>query len=269
VPGRPTHRLSRRALLRGALVAGGGLAAAALLGCDDDELDGGNGAMTSKTAEWAYEGARGPEHWAVLAEAYSDCGGREQSPVDIAGHVEGGLEPLVFSYATPANVARASGPFIYADYPAGNTLVSAGRTYGLVQMHMHAPSEHTVAGEQFAAELHLVHADEAGALAVVGLLFALGEASEGIQAFLDAAPPSGETAEAVAIDPGAYVPSDAACYRYAGSLTTPPCSEGVAWHVLRETRTVSQAQVDALLEIGGGPTNRPVQPLHGRAITLA
>ncbi|MCY4616135.1 MAG: carbonic anhydrase family protein [Chloroflexi bacterium] len=269
MPGPPTQRLSRRALLRGALVGGGGLAAAALLGCDDDGLDGGNGAMTSKTAEWAYEGARGPEHWAVLAEAYSDCGGRAQSPVDIAGHVEGALEPLVFSYATPANVARTSGPFIYADYPAGNTLVSAGHTYGLVQMHMHAPSEHTVAGEQFAAELHLVHADEAGALAVVGLLFALGEASEGIQAFLDAAPPSGETAEGVAIDPGTYVPADAACYRYDGSLTTPPCSEGVAWHVLRETRTVSQAQVDALVEIGGGPTNRPVQPLHGRAITLA
>jgi len=219
--------------------------------------------------DWAYDGPNGPGRWASLDEAYSDCGGREQSPVDITGHVEGGGQPLAFSYSTPANVARNNGVFVHVDYPAGNTLVSRGRTYGLQSMHMHAPSEHTVEGEQFAAELHLVHADADGSLAVVGLLFALGEADPGVQALLDAAPPAGETAdEGVAIDPAGYVPGDPACYRYDGSLTTPPCSEGVAWHVIREVGTVSAAQVDTLRAIGGGPTNRPVQPSHGRAITL-
>ena len=219
--------------------------------------------------DWAYEGTNGPDRWASLDEAYSDCGGREQSPVDITGHVDGDGEPLAFSYGTPANVARTSGPFVYADYPAGNTLVSGGRTYGLQSMHMHAPSEHTVEGEQFAAELHLVHADADGSLAVVGLLFALGEASPAVQALLDAAPAEGETAdEGIAIDPTPYVPADPACYRYDGSLTTPPCSEGVAWHVMREVGAMSAAQVEALRAIGGGATNRPVQPLHGRSITL-
>lgn len=219
--------------------------------------------------DWAYDGPNGPDRWASLGEAYSDCGGREQSPVDITGHVEGGGEPLDFSYGTPANVARNNGVFVHVDYPAGNTLVSGGRTYGLQSMHMHAPSEHTVEGERFAAELHLVHADADGSLAVVGLLFALGEASPGVQALLDVAPPAGETAdEGVAIDPTGYVPTDPAYYRYSGSLTTPPCSEGVAWHVMREVGTVSPAQADALRAIGGGPTNRPVQPLYGRAIML-
>lgn len=219
--------------------------------------------------DWSYDGASGPDRWASLAEAYSDCGGRAQSPVDISGSVEGDATPLAFSYGTPANVARNNGVVVHIDYPVGNTLVSGGRTYGLQSMHMHAPSEHTVEGEQFAAELHLVHADADGSLAVVGLLFAFGEADPGVQALLDAAPPAGETAdEGVAIDPALYVPADPACYRYDGSLTTPPCSEGVAWHVVRATRTVSEGQVEALRAIGGGPTNRPVQPLYGRVITL-
>lgn len=218
---------------------------------------------------WAYDGPGGPEHWASLDEAYSPCGGREQSPVDITGHLEGHVGPLAFSYGTPANVARNNGMSVHVDYPAGNTLVSGGRTFSLQSMHMHAPSEHTVEGEQFAAELHLVHADADGSLAVVGLLFALGEASPGVQALLDVAPAAGETAdEGVAIDPTGYLATDAAYYRYGGSLTTPPCSEGVAWHVMREVGTVSAAQVEALRAIGGGPTNRPVQPLYGRAITL-
>ncbi|MYD65989.1 MAG: carbonic anhydrase family protein [Chloroflexi bacterium] len=219
--------------------------------------------------DWSYDGADGPDRWASLDEAYSDCGGRQQSPVDITGSVEGDATPLAFTYGTPANVARNNGVFVHVDYPAGNTLVSGGRTFGLQSMHMHAPSEHTVEGEEFAAELHLVHADADGALAVVGLLFALGEADPGVQALLDAAPAAGETVEeGVAVDPKPYVPADPACYRYDGSLTTPPCSEGVAWHVIRAAGTVSAAQVEALRAIGGGPTNRPVQPLYGRVITL-
>ncbi len=222
------------------------------------------------TSDWAYAGTAGPERWASLAEAYADCAGGQQSPIDITGHVDGDAAPLEFSYATPANAARNDGVFVHVDYPEGNSMVRDGRTYGLRSMHMHAPSEHTVEGEQFAAELHLVHADADGSLAVVGLLFALGEASPGVLALLDAAPAAGETVEdGVRVEPGVYVPADPACYRYDGSLTTPPCSEGVAWHVVREVRTVSQEQVDALLANGGGATNRPVQPVHGRVITLA
>lgn len=142
--------------------------------------------------DWSYAGANGPAHWATLAEAYSGCGGREQSPINLVGYVEGYAAPLAFSYGALASSARADGRALHVDFPGVDTLVSGGRTYRLVSMHMHAPAEHTVDGEQFAAELHLVHADPGGALAVVGLLFAPGAASPAVQAFLDAAPPAGE-----------------------------------------------------------------------------
>ena len=122
---------------------------------------------------------------------------------------------------------------------------------------------------ELAAELHVVHADAGGDLAVVGLLFELGEPSPVVQAILDAAPPAGETtSEGISLSASACVPSGTAYYSYDGSKTTPPCQEGVSWFVMREPRTISQAQVDGLLALSGGPNNRPVQPVGGRAIRL-
>ena len=256
------RRLGRRALLRGLLLGGAGLGAAALLGCGDDGPGG------AEAVEWSFSGSRGPGAWASLSEAFAACGGQRQSPVDLSGYTVGGRAPLGFSYATRAEAVRNDGVFVHVDYPAGNSLLSDGSSYNLLSAHAHAPSEHTVDGAAFAAELHLVHADAEGRLAVVGLLFAAGEASPAIQAMLDAAPAAGETARDAAIDPRAYVPADAAYFRYDGSKTTPPCDEGVAWHVMREARTISGAQVDALQALAGGPTNRPTQPVNDRPITL-
>ena len=249
--------LSRRALLRGLLLGSAGLGAAVLIGC------GGR-------VEWGYSGSSGPGAWASLSDEYATCGGSRQSPVDLTGYTPGGRSPLAFSYGTPAEAVRNDGVFVHVDYPGGNSLVSDGRSYDLVSVHVHAPSEHTVDGEAFAAELHLVHADADGGFAVVGLMFAYGERSPLIQVMLDAAPAAaGETArDGVAIDPGAYVPDGPSYFRYDGSKTTPPCDEEVAWHVMRETRTISPAQVDVLQALGGGPTNRPLQPANGRPITL-
>lgn len=175
----------------------------------------------------------------------------------------------MFSYGTPAKAVRNDGMFVHVDYPAGNSLISDGRSYSLKSMHMHAPSEHAIDGTRFAAELHLVHADAEGRLAVVGLLFAGGEPSPVVQAMLDAAPAAGGTVhDDGAIDPGAYVPANPSYFRYDGSKTTPPCDEGVVWHVMREVRTISAEQVDALRKLGGGPTNRPIQPINDRLITL-
>ncbi|MDE2697032.1 MAG: carbonic anhydrase family protein [Chloroflexota bacterium] len=150
------------------------------------------------------------------------------------------------------------------------SLRSGDRTYELASLHMHAPSEHRVEGAEFAAELHLVHADAAGDFAVVGLLFEPGEANPIVQAILDAAPATGETvAGGIALNASTCVPSGTAYYAYDGSKTTPPCDEGVAWHVMRDPLTISREQVNGLLAIGGGPTNRPIQPIGSRRIVLA
>ena len=226
--------------------------------------------MADAAAEWGYEGPIGPLHWASLSEAYAACGGEQQSPVDIRGYEASDRGPLAFSYDGDASAARNDGHAVHVDFEAGNTLTSSDRSYGLASLHMHAPSEHRVEGAEFAAELHLVHADEAGDFAVVGLLFERGEASPIVQAILDAAPAAGETVSGgVTLNAAALVPDGRAYYAYDGSKTTPPCDEGVAWHVMRDPLTISEEQVEALLALGGGPTNRPIQPLGSRRIVLA
>ena len=243
--------LSRSELLRGLLLGGAGLGPSVLLGC------GGR-------VEWGYSGSGGPGVWASLSEDYVMCDGRQQSPVDLTGYTLGRRSPLAFSYGTPGRV-RNDGAFVHVDYPGGNSLVSDGRSYDLKSAHVHAPSEHAVDGEAFAAELHLVHADAEGHFAVVGLLFADGEPSPLIQVMLDAAPAvPGETArDGVAIDPGAYVPDDPSYFRYDGSKTTPPCDEDVAWHVMREIRTILRSP-DRRTADACGRADQPPAPARQR-----
>ena len=114
--------------------------------------------------------------------------------------------------------------------------------------------------------MHLVHEGADGDLAVVGLLFRLGEPSPIVQGVLDAAPAAGAAAAGgVGLNAGLYAPGGG-CYRYDGSKTTPPCDEPVDWYVMREPKTISAEQVDGLLALSGGPNNRPVQPKGGRRI---
>ena len=264
-PGWRARTLDRRTLLRRGLLGGAGLAAALLFGCggDDDDI------AAAPPAAWGYSGPRGPEHWASLSEAYTTCAGEEQSPVDITGYEEGDAGPLSFSYASDASAVRNDRKFVYVDYETGSTLRAGQRTFGLKSAHLHAPSEHRIEGAELAAELHLVHADAEGDLAVVGLLFEPGEPSAVVQAILDAAPPAGESvSEGIALNADALVPGEPGYYRYDGSKTTPPCHEGVSWFVMREPRTISQQQVDGLLALSGGANNRPVQPIGSRAILL-
>ena len=258
--------MDRRTLLRRAVLGGAGLAAAVLFGCDDDDDDI---ASPPAAPAWGYEGPAAPEHWASLSEAYATCAGEEQSPVDITAYEQGDGGPLSFSYASDAATVRNDGMFVHADFEDGSTLRAGERAFGLKSAHLHAPSEHRIEGVEFSAELHLVHADAGGDLAVVGLLFELGEPSPAVQAILDAAPPAGETASGgITLDADALAPDGSAYYSYDGSKTTPPCDEGVNWFVMREPRTISQEQVAALLALSGGPSNRPVQPVGGRAILL-
>ena len=265
-PGWRARTLDRRALLRGGLLGGAGLAAAVLFACDDDDDDI---ASPPAAAAWGYEGPAAPEHWAALSEAYSACTGEQHSPVDITAYEQGDGGPLSFSYGSDAAAVRNDHKFVYVDFAAGSTLRAGGRTFGLKSAHLHAPSEHRVEGVEFAAELHVVHADAGGDLAVVGLLFELGEPSPVVQTILDAAPPAGETRNGgITLNAAACAPEDSAYYSYDGSKTTRPCQEGVNWFVMREPGTISQEQVAALLALSGGPNNRPVQPISGRALRL-
>ena len=222
-------------------------------------------------ATWGYDGAGAPEHWASLSEEYAACAdGRQQSPIDIAGYDRTDTTPISFAHSGEAESIRNDGRFVHVDFVPGNTLNVGQRTYALKSAHFHTPSEHTIDGESFAAELHLVHIDPAGNLAVVGLLFSLGAPSPVAQQVLDAAPAAGDTLfEGFSLNAARLMPGGLSLYRYDGSKTTPPCDEPVDWFVMHQPQTISQTQVDGLLTLSGGPNNRPVQPIGNRTITSA
>ena len=214
--------------------------------------------------EWGYQGPGAPEHWASLSPDFAACSnGKQQSPIDITGYQAGDPGPISFSYVSAEATLRNDGRQVHADYIPGNTAMLGGREFKLKSAHFHSPSEHLVDGESFAAELHMVHADSDGRLAVVGLLFMLGEPSPVVQSILDTAPPPDGTANA-----SIPLPTDLSYYRYDGSKTTPPCDEPVDWHVLRKHATISKEQVEGLLSLSGGPNNRSVQPTGDRVITI-
>ena len=225
--------------------------------------------MAAEPAQWGYAGAIGPEHWASLSDEYAPCGnGKQQSPVDLTGYQESDGGPLDLAYGSSEATVRNDSKFVHADYTAGALTVDQ-QTFSLLSAHFHAPSEHLIDGTIFAAELHLVHQNADGDLAGLALFLELGEPSPLTQAFLDAAPAEGAAASAsISLNDNGYMPTEMGYYRYDGSKTTPPCDEPVVWYVLRGTRTISQEQIDGLQALSGGPSNRPVQPIGDRKITV-
>ena len=219
--------------------------------------------------EWGYTGEGGPERWGDLSEGYRACKeGARQSPIDITGYVDGPGPPLSFAYGSPAAEIENDGRLVQAHYEKGNAIDLGGRTHHLKSLHAHVPSEHTIDGESFALELHMVHADDAGALAVVSRLYRRGDPSPVIQTLIDAAPGTGDTVDGRGrLDPSLYAPSNRDYYRYTGSKTTPPCNGPVDWLVMAETGTVSVEQARQVSGLTGEvPNNRPLQPLGGREI---
>ena len=264
---------SRRQLLRTGVLGAAGLVVGACAS-NDSTTAASVYTPTADTGEvkWGYSGAGGPANWADLSPEYERCrSGRMQSPIDITGYTLGDLSPLRFSYRSEPTELTNSGHAIYIHYPEGNRFEFSGRTYELDAGHFHTPSEHTLDGEQLAAELHLVHRQSSGGLAVVGFLFRLGDPDPRLQLLLDSAPAAGGAAGAPSdLYAGRWVPSDLGFYMYRGSTTTPPCEEPVEWFVMLETGTVSQEQADRWQEMtAGGPTNRPIQPRNDREIVFS
>lgn len=219
---------------------------------------------------WSYGGAGAPQRWADLSPDYAQCAaGLNQSPIDLTGYTtDPAAPPLAFAYSGNAQAVRHNGRIADVLYAPGNRIAIGERTYELKAMHLHAPAEHQVDRELFAAEMHLVHRNAAGDFAVVGQLFRLGgEPDPVVQALLDAYPEPGQGRESgFDLDAAAFMPTDLGYYRYSGSLTTPPCTEPVDWIVLREVRAIAQEQVNRIAVLHHGFNHRPIQPRNGRAI---
>lgn len=218
---------------------------------------------------WTYSGETGPDSWGDLADGFSQCKtGHMQSPIDLgAADIQGQINVRT-AYRPGTLSVLNNGHTIQVNFPEGSILSSGISRYKLVQVHFHTPSEETIYGVPYPMVAHFVHADHAGNLAVLGVLFQEGAHNPELDKIIKAAPRSEAPArlvEGVTLDPAQLLPGELAVWRYDGSLTTPPCSEGVRWHVAMQPVAASAAQIAAIHAIIGDNA-RPIQPRHGRLL---
>ncbi len=223
------------------------------------------------TPHWTYEGEEGPEHWGELAEAFRMCAeGMNQSPVDLVTDANIELPRLEFEYYSSTVNAINNGHTIQQNSKPGSFLriPDRGKSYELKQFHFHSPSEHQVNGRSFGMEMHFVHTSEEGALVVVGVLIAEGKEHPVLKKLWSFMPENpGETSvQPIGIEDTNLLPPTRDYFAYNGSLTTPPCSEGVKWIVLKTPIEASAEQIAIFKERVGATTNRPVQPNNARLI---
>lgn len=223
-------------------------------------------------AHWGYSGESGPKHWGDLAPENIQCKvGKNQSPINLkdkAGVGTMGLPQLDIHYRdVPLKVVN-NGHTVQVNYPLGSYIKLAGHRYELLQFHFHTPSEHQKDGFNYPMEVHLVHKDGDGNLAVMGVIFQEGEENPEIQTLLSNLPKEigkEEVRRGASINPVMFIPGNTEFYKYSGSLTTPPCSEGVYWMVFKNPIEASIEQIQQLNEVMG-ENARPVQEINSRTL---
>lgn len=227
-------------------------------------------------SHWAYEGEMGPEHWTELEG--SACSGEQQPPVNIirtdAAPARSSAWPMELHYSPQTMIFDAvnNGHSIQFDFAKGDELTFRGERFSLTQLHFHEPSEHTLNGVRYPIEMHMVHFSEKiqqfVVLAVLGYEGKPSPGYEQLESVLPLAP--GERSEInKAFDLESILPSRLTPrFHYTGSLTTPPCTEGVYWVVFEEPFMLSEPQVELLKRNMPRNNYRDVQPLNGREVSL-
>jgi len=218
-------------------------------------------------SHWGYQGDLGPASWTKLKPEFSACAGKNQSPINLASAIEAQLPPVRLDYKAGGTEVVNNGHTIQVNYEPGNRISMDGAQFELKQFHFHSPSENQINGKSFPLEAHLVHADKDGNLAVVSVLFELGRANPAVSAAWGQMPKAeGKAALPAKVSANALLPTNRDYYRYDGSLTTPPCSEGVRWVVMKRPMTISKEQLEAFKTTLGFDNNRPVQPVNARTV---
>jgi carbonic anhydrase len=224
----------------------------------------------AEAPRWGYYEDIGPDHWGDLSEEFATCkSGKAQSPINIGRQVVGRLPPLQFRYrASPINVIN-NGRSIIIEVPPGNRLTIAGKDYELKQFHFRTPSEHARSAYRLPMEIQFVHESQDGELAVLAVLarttYRPNPILNRIWEHIPRQPGEMAAPARLRINPISLLPVKRDYATYQGSLTTPPCTEGVRWIVFQEPVRVSRDQVDKLAR-GIGDNARPLQPLNGRTV---
>lgn len=224
--------------------------------------------ISGHDVHWAYGGDTGPESWAQLKPEFQQCAvGKRQSPIDIRDSIPVQLDPIQFDYHPSAFRVIDNGHTVQVNVEPGNSITVQGRRYDLLQFHFHRPSEERINGRQFEMVAHLVHKDVEGKLAVVAVLMDQGKAHPLVQQVWNNLPleKNIEQPALVQMDLKALLPEQQQYFTYMGSLTTPPCSEGVLWMVMKQPAAMSREQIAIFSKLY--PMNaRPIQSASGRLI---
>ena len=222
---------------------------------------------------WGYTGHEGPANWGDLDEKYTMCkAGLSQSPINISNEVSvksDGLESIKFNYRTGAESVVNNGHTVQVNVKGGSFIEVDGIKFSLKQFHFHTPSENQIEGKNFPLEAHFVHASDDGKLAVVAVMFEDGAENPILKKVWSKMPhKAGETTGCglSLLDINDILPRDKAYYRFSGSLTTPPCSEGVRWLVMKNYSNISAAQTKVFLDLFHHANNRPVQAINARKV---
>src|SRR5215212_7537599 len=226
-------------------------------------------APSASPVHWTYEGEEGPSHWGELDPAYELCGeGKSQSPIDISISSEQDLTNISFHYQPSEVNILNNGHTVQVNYDAGSYIELDNTRYDVLQFHYHAPSEHKVGGESFPAELHIVHKNADGNLTVIGVLLKEGTENVAYQPFINNLPTTKTDPKdaGVKINAMDMLPAVQTTFRYSGSLTTPPCTEGVNWLLMTTPVELSAQQLTALDSLFEAGNNRPVQPITDRTL---
>lgn len=243
-------------MYRGTLLAGS-LVCATVLAAGESDI------------HWGYSGPEGPEHWGELAPKFSVCSsGKNQSPINVTGAIKAELPPLNFRYHSNATEILNNGHTVQINYAPGGTITVGRHQFELKQFHVHAPSENQIDGKAYPLEGHLVHADSNGNLAVVAVMYTVGRANKALTMLWNPLPDKAGDRRAATLPVTAadLLPNNWAYYRFNGSLTTPPRTEGVWWLVLKTPAAVSQEQIDSFTHLMHHPNNRPIQPVNARPV---
>lgn len=225
-------------------------------------------AFAGSEIHWTYSGEEGPDNWAGLSPDFAACNGQNQSPIDLRGFIDADLMPVDFDYQPGGNQALNNGHTVQLNYASGSSVAVDGIRFDLEQFHFHTPSENQINGKSYPMEAHFVHADSDGNLAVVAVMFVEGEDNETLATIMSYMPKnSGDKISLPSpVAATGLMPSNRDYYRFNGSLTTPPCSEGVRWLVMKDPVSASKQQIQIFAKTMHGPNNRPVQPTNARPV---
>ena len=252
-----------------------------LISCSETATDS-DAHRDDHVVHWGYEAGNGPDDWSSMNREWLQCaGGRRQSPIDLTNATEAELPAAELHTPSEQEVEVLNqsgvireldnGHTIQVNSKTGETMTVGDKTYALLQFHFHAPSEHTVDGEHFPMEMHFVYQAEDGALAVVGLFIDEGAENPSIVPLWAQLPEAAGTEKTIQIPAGfdddIFPDVGTGFYHYDGSLTTPPCSEGVKWYVRTTPTRLSKNQIAAFTARYDN-NNRPLQALNGRALYL-